>query len=170
MRRRRRLRFLGTALLGATVAYFFDPDRGRSRRARVVDQAQGRLRWARRRAVGRSHDVANRLAGWSHELVAQPHPPTDDRELVQKVRSEVLGRSTFRELNVVVDAYDGMVHLRGSVPPDVAQELVGAVAAVDTVRGIENLLHAPGEPAPNKAAAIEASHEAAEHVAPPPGP
>jgi hypothetical protein len=73
------------------------------------------------------------------------------------VRSEVLGRARFRHLDLVVDADNGVVHLRGSAPPEVARELVDTIVGLEGVAGVEDLLHRPGEPAPNKAAALNAS-------------
>lgn len=157
MRRRHPGRLLGAFALGAAAAYLLDPARGRSRRARLADQAQGRLRRARRRAASRRRDLTNRARGLEHELRARPHAPEDDRELVQKVRSELLGRARFRHLDLVVDADNGVVHLRGTAPADVASALVGEVLGLEGVRGVEDLLHRPGEPAPNKAAALTAS-------------
>jgi osmotically-inducible protein OsmY len=84
----------------------------------------------------------------------------DDATLAHKVESEVL--RTAPE-GITVNAEDGIVVLRGEVAaPERMSELARAVLRVPGVTGVENLLHLPGEPAPNKAPALEASTRAAE--------
>jgi osmotically-inducible protein OsmY len=84
----------------------------------------------------------------------------DDATLARKVGSEVL--RTAPE-GITVNAEDGIVVLRGEVSaPERMSELARAVLRVPGVTGVENLLHLPGEPAPNKAPALEASTRAAE--------
>jgi osmotically-inducible protein OsmY len=78
--------------------------------------------------------------------------PENDRVLVDKVRSEVLGRRPTLSHRVTVDAVDGVVTLRGEVESPVAiDELAAAVLEVAGVTGVTNLLHGPGQPAANKA-------------------
>jgi osmotically-inducible protein OsmY len=51
------------------------------------------------------------------------------------------------QINVQVN--DGVVELRGEVPrPEMIEELVERTRKVPEVRGVENLLHLPGTPAP----------------------
>ena len=47
-------------------------------------------------------------------------------------------------MNVV----DGVVYLRGEVQEDLVKELESAARKVSGVKDVENLLHAPGSPAP----------------------
>jgi hypothetical protein len=49
-----------------------------------------------------------------------------------------------------VDARDGIVTLRGELEASLAKKLEKAVREVSGVRDVENLLHEPGTPAPNK--------------------
>jgi osmotically-inducible protein OsmY len=90
----------------------------------------------------------------------------DDATLVDKVESEVLRGPNVPE-GITVNAEDGIVVLRGEVDtPERMTELAQAVLRVPGVAGVENLLHLPGEPAPNKARALEASARASRAARP----
>lgn len=145
--------------VGATVAYLWDPDRGRSRRARLKDQMA-----ARARGVGQEVDTKATYARTTAEgkveqlRHTEQAPPPDDATLVDKVRSEVLGRAEFEGHTVLVDAVDGVVTLRGELPePALGKTLEKQVAKVSGVREVRNLLQEPGTPAPNKEEALKAS-------------
>jgi len=142
-------------LTGAATAYLFDPDRGRARRAHLRDRSRAKARRTAHHVQTRAIDARNRARGLIHESRHVPAPPADDAELVQKVRSEVLGLREFRDLPVSIDAYDGIVHLRGAIHErERIRTLAEAVLGVEGVKGVDNLLHDPSQPAPNKAAAL----------------
>jgi osmotically-inducible protein OsmY len=85
-------------------------------------------------------------------------PPANDHVLVDKVRSEVLGRMPDVEHRVSVDASNRVVTLRGELDDAaVATRLEAAVRGVPGVDDVVNLIHGPGEAAPNKADALNAS-------------
>jgi hypothetical protein len=150
------------AAVGAGVEYLADPDRGRSRRARLAGQAGARARRTGRAAARQARYVRGRATGKMQARRAMHVPPVDDRELVQKIRSEVMGRAEFRELDIIIDAFGGVVHLRGAVSDaERAAALCAAVGEVEGVHAIENLLHAPGSAAPNKAQGLRSSQHAA---------
>jgi len=143
------------AIGGALAAHLWDPDRGRARRARLRDQTAGALRHGRRRLARegrrRVRYSEGRARGLWHRVTPHPHPTPDDATLAQKVRSEVLGRGRFHQLDVHVDAHDGVVHLRGEIPSrERIDELIQAVETLDEVHRVESYLHLPGEVAPNK--------------------
>lgn len=150
-----RLSLLG-AVVGA-VAYFLDPRSGRGRRARTKDQLRSKLRGTADEAERTSTRVQNKLKGVT-QAVTRPggEAPDDDKTLVDKIKSEVLGGSEYAGQDVVVDAVDGVVTLRGQLDrPDQIDELAAAVAAVPGVRQVENYLHPPGAAAPNKQDSLE---------------
>jgi BON domain len=169
MRRiRRTVRSLVFLLLGAsagaTWSYLFDPDRGIVRRRVLADRAKAALRkrqrHVQRELLRRYHHLRGRMTGARWRVVApltrrmRSRTPAD---LVQKVRSEVLGLRRFAGLNVVVDGWDGIVVLRGVVPSaEIERLLVAAARSVDGVREVRSLLHPAGEPAPNKRESIGA--------------
>ena len=59
--------FIVATALGAAAAYFFDPQSGRGRRARLRDQAMSRARRGAEHAEGMGRDAANRAQGFAHE-------------------------------------------------------------------------------------------------------
>jgi osmotically-inducible protein OsmY len=160
-KRKRKRSALAAGALGAAAAYFFDPQMGRSRRARTRDQLVAMFRRTGRR-VGRK---GRWLGGKAYGLrMKATHPverakELDDATLAHKVESEILRGSDKGRISVNAEA--GIVVLRGEV--DTAEQMnaiAESVMAVPGVTGVENLLHLPGEPARNKAPAREASARA----------
>ena len=145
---------------GAAVAYFWDPDRGRARRAQLKDQAAATLRRSQARLERKERYLEGKAAGIAARAKPDPTPVdlADDRLIADKVKSEVLGEPEFRHLDVLVDVADGVATLRGEVPDeDVIRALEQAVRTVEGVGSVQNLLHLPDAPAPNKEASREAS-------------
>jgi osmotically-inducible protein OsmY len=141
------------AVAGALVQYLLDPARGRARRAKLRDRSVAAVRRPMKRVRRTSGQkvtyLRGRARGMGHRL-APSGPPVDDRTLVDKVRSEVLGSPRFGRYSLNVDAADGVVVLRGQVDErDAISDLVGAVGKVTGVRRVENLLHTPHTVAPN---------------------
>jgi hypothetical protein len=147
---------------GATLAYFLDPDRGRTRRAQASDQLEAALRDGLEEAERRADYHAGQFKGVVAETVDFGESPApDDRTLKHRVESEVLGRAGVPKGDIVVHAEGGIVQLRGQVErPEVIDEVVRATRDVEGVRAVESLLHLPGEPEPATAAAREASTDA----------
>ena len=170
MRERRRSKrwVVGAAAAGLAIAYLFDPQLGRTRRTRARDRLAAMARRTGRR-LGRwgKSTGARGYGAWMKAThpVGQPKD-LDDATLVDKVESEVLRGAEVPE-GISVNAEDGVVVLRGEVEtPERMTELARAVLRVPGVAGVENLLHLPGEPAPNKARALEASAKAARAESP----
>lgn len=152
------------ALAGAIAQYLFDPVSGRRRRTQLAQQAAGRVRRPARRAQDRldkkSTLVRDRAAGMVHELRTRRSPgvPEDDISLVDKIRSEVLGNDEWRRYSLNIDAFNGTVTLRGQVDrADMIDQLEREVSQVPGTFRVVNLLHLPGEPAPNVEDALRAS-------------
>lgn len=167
---------IGTLLLGgalgAAAAYLLDPDRGRTRRARLRDQLAARARDARDEAARTGRHASNVAQGVLHEtagsaataLAGAPAEDVDDATLAARVRSEALGDPDVPE-GVAMNVEGGTVVLRGELDSrDEIDALVARVRAVKGVRAVEDMLRVSGRPAPNKAAAIEASERAARDV------
>ena len=147
----RALVLMGT---GAAAAYFGDPEQGRARRAKTKDQLGAAIRQAKGQVERKQRYVESTLAGRAQGARSGSTPPADDKTLVDKVKSEVLGQPEFSQLDVVVDAAEGVVALRGEVPDqNVASKLETAVGRVTGVQRVESYVHTPGQPAPNKQAA-----------------
>lgn len=143
---------------GAALGYLFDPDRGRSRRARVRDQGLSKARHVAREANRRSRYAEGRLEGASARAGgAGRYSPESDVDLREHIR-QVLAEMEVETTDVTVDVVDGVATLRGQVrTPDQIRAVQAKVASVPGVRRTESYLHLPQTPAPNKAEAIDAS-------------
>jgi osmotically-inducible protein OsmY len=146
---------LFTALLGAAAgaaaAFLLDPDRGRGRRIRLVDQA-GRVARHTRRSAGRQRRlIMARAVGGMAALRArgQASGSANDATLKERIESELLRDREIPKGAININAEQGIVVLRGEVP-DAAMRatLEERAAAIRGVWYVENLLHLPGEPAP----------------------
>src|SRR4026208_2481538 len=85
------MRVLRGIVLGAGIAYLFDPQSGRGRRAKLIGR-RGRVRREGPRLAGRKTRFA---AGQLHGLVAPLHQDdapraTDDGTVLQRIRTEAL--------------------------------------------------------------------------------
>ncbi|HEX6984507.1 MAG TPA: BON domain-containing protein, partial [Planctomycetaceae bacterium] len=133
-------------LYGAGMMYFLDPDRGRRRRAGLVDRAVRLVHETEELWEKGCRDLANRsygLAAEAKRAVAPGHP--DDHVLVARVRS-VLGHHVCDAKAVEADALNGIVTLRGTVRPGEPERLIPAVERIAGVRGVESALTTSGEP------------------------
>jgi osmotically-inducible protein OsmY len=156
--RKRLTRPLFWTSAGAAIAYLCDPQNGRGRRVRLNDQLRARLGDVRDEVERKARYVQSTAEGTVEALRHGGGTPADDRALMDRIKSEVLGGSRFEGHQVVVEAVDGMVTIRGEVRDrEQAEELVGAVRGVPGVRAVENLTHLPGEAPPNKEPSLEAS-------------
>jgi len=73
-----RLRRLITAVgLGVGAMYFFDPQLGKSRRAKLRDQLNSNLNRTRRDAEARLRDIRNRAQGAYHEITESISGPEE---------------------------------------------------------------------------------------------
>jgi osmotically-inducible protein OsmY len=144
--------------IGLAVGYLFDPSRGRARRARLRDQTRAGL-WRDARRVGqRARYARGRLVGVAHRLRRTPAgPPVDDRALVDRIRSQALGRMPELGHRINLVACNGVVTVRGQLEDraDIAR-VQDAVSRVPGVERVTSLLHLAGEVAPNKADALRA--------------
>ncbi|HVM41013.1 MAG TPA: BON domain-containing protein [Acidimicrobiia bacterium] len=150
----RRLRMLVASSAGAAVSYFFDPQQGRRRRNVARDKIRSRMRRGIETAERRADDVAGRLEGVKYRITPRQGDGVEVSGplLADKVRSEVLGDSPFRDFVINVDAVGHEVHLRGEIAdPAVVRSLRERVEAMPEVERVDNLIHPPGTPAPNKA-------------------
>lgn len=154
-RRKRWAWLAGGVAAGAAVTALFDPVRGKARRARLKDQTAAFLRRRARRAERLGRKVASDFEGFRERMEfgqRGEYVAPNDETLEAKVESEVLGRRGIPKGSILISAEDGVVVLRGQVDdPDQIEHIEKLVRDVDGVRGVENLLHAKGTVAPNKA-------------------
>lgn len=156
--RKRLFRTIVVSGLGAAVAYFMDPDRGRARRNQAKDQANAFLRRREADAERRARYEANVSHGEAMEAAGAGIPrPEDDVEVVQAVKQVVAGLDMDTS-DVTVESVEGKLTLRGQLPSrEEIARLESAVAQAPGVFELQSFLHTPGTPAPNKASALRAS-------------
>lgn len=137
--------------VGAALVYFFDPQAGARRRHGARDRVTA---FFRRRARAASHAARHAKAdayGAGQKLRHREEVPKDydDATLAHKVESEIFRDIETPKGSVSVNAEGGVIQLRGEVNrAELIDELVERTRRVQGVRGVENLLHLPGTPAP----------------------
>lgn len=119
--------------LGAVLMYFFDPDRGKRRRALLRDRTI-HLAHASRDTLGvASRNVANRVHGFfarTRSFFAPGLVP--NTVLAERVRSRI-GHVVSHPGSIEVAVRDACVRLAG---PVLAREVQGLLEAVANVRGV----------------------------------
>ena len=139
------------AAIGAAVAYFFDPQSGRRRRAVTRDRTAAFFRRRARESARAGRAVAAEAYGVSQKAQHLKEEPKgfDDVTLARKVETEIFRDADVPKGQINVNVQEGVVQLRGEAPtPDMLTELVEKAPKVQGVRDVENLLHLPGAEAP----------------------
>lgn len=134
------LKVIGTAGLGAGLMYFFDPDRGKRRRALLRNKTEHAARIATDAAGKTRRDVRNHLLGVVAEFESLlRNEDVSDNVLEARVRSR-LGRLVSHPSAIEVQTVNGLVVLNGPILADEVHALLDAVAAIGGVKNIENHL------------------------------
>jgi osmotically-inducible protein OsmY len=137
------------AAIGA-LTYFFDPQQGRSRRAKLQQGLPAFFRKRARQAERLSRGAAAGAYGVKQKATHLREEPKEftDETLAHKVETEIFRDADVPKGQINVNAQDGVVQLRGEVSsPDMIEDLVSKASSVQGVKDVENLLHLPGEPA-----------------------
>jgi osmotically-inducible protein OsmY len=145
---------------GAAGAYFLDPQQGKRRRHVAFDRLKALLR----RGKAESERKARYAAGFAKGAAAEAGGAGDgaeslpDPDLANKVRTEIFRGEDVPKGDINVNAENGVIYLRGEVDsPDQREQLATGARQIKGVRDVVNLLHLPGETAPNKEA-VAAGH------------
>lgn len=157
-----RRRWVGAALIAAgsaAAAYFLDPDNGKARRIRVVERSAHVVRTAGRRVARESRYVFHTLRARARHLAVPGQPElVEGRTLLDRVESELFADRSIPHGRLNFEVEGTTVILRGELDSgDEMYRVEEAVRKVPGVTGVKSLLHMPGTPAPNKAAALAAS-------------
>jgi osmotically-inducible protein OsmY len=139
------------AATGAALLFFIDPIAGRRRRKLAADQAAGKARRSWRRGGRAGRDATAEAHGLAQRLRHRHEEPKDfdDVTLARKVETEIFRDAHVPKGRINVNAREGVIELRGELDSaDLIEELVEKTRRVQGVRGVENLLHVPGTPAP----------------------
>jgi hypothetical protein len=144
---------LPAAVLGALASYLLDPDRGRSRRARLADQAAGLTRRGMARAQRGARMIGSTIEGKSQAFRhrGEEEAMPNDAALADKVESELFRDPSIPKGKININVEQGRVVLRGEVDDDAQRrKLERQASRVPGVWSVENLLHLPGERAPGE--------------------
>jgi osmotically-inducible protein OsmY len=138
---------------GALAAFLFDPVSGRRRRAEIVMRVPAFFRHRGREVARVGRRVSADAYGYKQRVAhLRPQEKTgalNDPALARKVETEIFRDPDVPKGDINIQAYDGVVELRGEVPrPELIDELVERTRSIPEVRDVENLLHLPGTPAP----------------------
>jgi osmotically-inducible protein OsmY len=136
---------------GAAAAFFLDPVSGRRRRAVARDWMAARARGLAQRSQRAGRYVGSTAYGLSQRVRhgGRDEVPENDQVLAHKVESELFQGTDLPKGQININAESGVVVLRGQVEnPDQIRTIERKVRGIAGVRGVENLLHLPGTPAP----------------------
>jgi hypothetical protein len=139
--------------VAALVTYLFDPDRGRARRARLMDQVGGGFRRFGRRTRRFSTKVGAEAYGVKQKLahLREEEKEYDDATLAHKVESELFRDAKIPKGQINISAEEGTIVIVGQVQtPELINELETRVRNIQGVQDVRNLLHLPDTPAPMK--------------------
>ncbi|HUA84842.1 MAG TPA: BON domain-containing protein [Bryobacteraceae bacterium] len=136
------LSLIAGAVLGATLMYFCDPHRGKTRRAELQQKGAGAARQAAHELAKRAEDLLNRAKGLVAEVEAAMEcgeQTVDDSLIADRVRSH-LGHVTEHASAIETAVVNGIVVLRGTISSDKKRAVVDEVLSVPGVKGIRDLL------------------------------
>jgi gas vesicle protein len=135
---------------GALVAFLTDPQRGRARRAQLLDQGRASVQKAGREAHGAIRSASS-LAGGKLEALTDRGSrvaPTDDVTVRDRAETELFRDASVPKGTINLSVERGVLVLRGEVPDAKMRErLVRKAKGIEGVWSVKNMLHLPGEPA-----------------------
>ena len=122
--------------VGAALAFAFDPNRGRYRRALIRDKMFRSARATRRGIATTARDMSNRARGIAADARGQfSEDQVSDDVLVERVRAK-LGRASSHPRAIDVIVRDGSVTLRG---PILADEVEDVLSMTRSIRGVQHV-------------------------------
>jgi osmotically-inducible protein OsmY len=148
----RLITFLFGVGIGAAAAHFLDPQSGRRRRQEMREQAVSKAQATAGQAVSTAHYAAGKAKGATSTVTpgGTGLEEPDDVTLARKVETEIFRAPDAPKGDVSVDVQRGVAHLRGEVADEQWITRLGQEAEkVEGIKGVENLLHRPGTPAPD---------------------
>lgn len=147
-------------ITGAIVAFLTDPARGKGRRARLLDQGAATVRHASRGAE-RAVRAATATAEGKLEALTNAGTrvaPTDDVTLRDRAESQLFRDPDVPKGSINISVERGTLVLRGAVPDaKMRKRLVKEAEGIEGVWSVHDLLHLPGETAPDEAEAAVAT-------------
>ena len=145
---------LAAAAAGAALVFFLDPSSGKRRRHVTRDRGVSAARRGAHRGSRFARHAASEATGLAKRgRNALPHQreELDDATLAHKVETILFRDREVPKGQINVNAENGVVFLRGEVErPELLADLAGRVSKVQGVKSVENLLHLPGSPPPER--------------------
>jgi osmotically-inducible protein OsmY len=143
------------AAAGAAAAHFFDRESGSRRRHQLREKTGSTARAGKEKATSAAGYASGKAKGAA--ATATPSMPGSDRiedvddvTLARKVETEIFRDPEAPKGQVSVDVQDGVANLRGEIADEGwIAKLADEAKKVDGVKGVNNLLHRPGTPAPS---------------------
>lgn len=130
---------------GAIAAFLTDPQRGRARRAQLLDQGAATMRRLGRRTE-RVARYAGATASGAMQAVQHATGPggtgaTDDVTLAARAETELFRDPDIPKGSINLNAERGVLVLRGEVPTEELRDRLGREAeTIDGVWAVQNLL------------------------------
>jgi osmotically-inducible protein OsmY len=84
--------------------------------------------------------------GMAHSVIRREE--MDDQTLADRVRSEIFRATDAPKGDVSVDVQAGVAYLRGTADEAWIERFGAEARKVQGIKGVKNLLHAPGTPTP----------------------
>ena len=119
--------------------YLFDPDRGRSRRARLRDRIRGGIHFLQRHANKQARNLGHHLVGGLHEIrssIRDRATHIDEDILLDRVRAQ-LGRDVQHMRMLELSVKNGCVVVEGPVTHGEAEKIRKKVRKIRGVRDCE---------------------------------
>jgi osmotically-inducible protein OsmY len=142
------MRSVGAFVVGAGLAYMFDPQSGKRRRHVLRDRSAALLRRLGRRSVSRAKYVAGHVEGVAATAagaVSGQDEDADDATVKDRILSQAFRGAGVDTGDVSVDVSDGIATLRGTLESvDLVHDLVERVRAVPGVRTVTPRLTVSG--------------------------
>lgn len=131
--------FLTGALFGATAAYVFDSERGRRRRATLIDKVGKYVRDSLDAVEGQAENLINRSKGLILQVDKMLHtePRPSDDLLTKRLRSK-MGRYVTHSRSIEISVDGGEVNLRG---PILTREVDDFVSMVKRENGVTRVFN-----------------------------
>lgn len=125
---------------GAALMFMADPNRGKSRRARIRDKAARYYRQGSEFARKTQRDLTNRASGLAAQArsLGRDDDVSDDR-LVLRARS-AMGRIVSHPHAVAISAADGRLTVEGPILHNEAGTLLRYLESIPGVRGVDDRL------------------------------
>ncbi len=147
-------------LVGTAAMYFLDPVLGKLRRNVGRDVIASRARRLARLTIKQArwriadaYGLSQRVAHMQPEQWSVPN----DETLAQRVESELFSDPRMPKGAINVNAEAGIVVLRGQIAhPEQIRSIEDSVSRMPGVRGVQNLLHLPGTPVPDRGSVVPA--------------